>query len=176
MTAGFAITDRAVKAVADQDSYACSRQTQSSSRPMSHRYQVRRSDLGLASSSAATRFDSSSTGTKTFLSPTGGQCCVRNSGGGWFPGMAGMPLFDWATLCGCFGKTTLVPGSWFGRSGTPTRRRSGGAEDSVDEHLFTVNPLAAVLSHPAMHFAAIVHVRETTLQLPPHYGASGDES
>lgn len=42
-------------------------------------------------------------------------------------------------------------------------------------YLVTLNPLAAVLPHAAMHVAAIVHGRETTLQLPPHYGFSPDE-
>ena len=32
------------------------------------------------------------------------------------------------------------------------------------------NPLAAVLSHTAMHVAAVIRGPETTLQLPPHYG------
>ncbi len=32
------------------------------------------------------------------------------------------------------------------------------------------NPIAAVLSHTAMHVAAVIRGPETTLQLPPHYG------
>ena len=32
------------------------------------------------------------------------------------------------------------------------------------------NPLAAVLSHTAMHVAAVMRGPETTLHLPPHYG------
>ena len=40
-------------------------------------------------------------------------------------------------------------------------------------YLLTGNPLAAVLSHAALHVAAIVHGRETTIQLPPHYGIDG---
>ena len=34
----------------------------------------------------------------------------------------------------------------------------------------TMNPLAAVLPHVIMHVAAILHGRESTYQLPPHYG------
>jgi len=36
-------------------------------------------------------------------------------------------------------------------------------------YLLTQNPLAPLLSHAAMHVAAILHGRETTVQLPPHY-------
>jgi len=39
-------------------------------------------------------------------------------------------------------------------------------------YLITLNPLAAVLPHAAMHIAAIVHGRETTIQLPPHYSTT----
>jgi len=39
-------------------------------------------------------------------------------------------------------------------------------------YLLTGSPLAAVLPHAAMHVAAMVHGRETTAQLPPHYGRS----
>jgi hypothetical protein len=35
--------------------------------------------------------------------------------------------------------------------------------------LLTMNPLAAILPHMAMHVAAMVHGRETTGQVPPHY-------
>jgi hypothetical protein len=35
--------------------------------------------------------------------------------------------------------------------------------------LLTMNPLAAILPHIAMHIAAMVHGRETTGQVPPHY-------
>jgi hypothetical protein len=36
-------------------------------------------------------------------------------------------------------------------------------------YLLTMNPLSAVLSHIAMHIAAVLHGISTTLQLPPHY-------
>jgi hypothetical protein len=36
-------------------------------------------------------------------------------------------------------------------------------------YLLTTNPLGAVLSHIAMHVAAVLHGPETTVQLPPHY-------
>jgi hypothetical protein len=36
-------------------------------------------------------------------------------------------------------------------------------------YIITLNPLAAVLPHMAMHVAAMVHGRETTGQVPPHY-------
>jgi len=36
--------------------------------------------------------------------------------------------------------------------------------------LMTGNPLAAILAHSAMHITAMWHGRETTYQLPPHYG------
>ena len=36
------------------------------------------------------------------------------------------------------------------------------------------NPLAAVLSHTAMHVAAVIRGPETTLQLPPHYVKQGN--
>jgi hypothetical protein len=35
--------------------------------------------------------------------------------------------------------------------------------------LVTMNPMAAVGSHVAMHIAAVLHGAETTVQLPPHY-------
>lgn len=35
--------------------------------------------------------------------------------------------------------------------------------------LLTMNPIAAVGAHVAMHIAAVLHGAETTLQLPPHY-------
>lgn len=35
--------------------------------------------------------------------------------------------------------------------------------------LLTMNPLAAILPHIAMHIAAMIHGRETTGQVPPHY-------
>jgi hypothetical protein len=37
-------------------------------------------------------------------------------------------------------------------------------------YVLTMNPLAAVLPHMIMHVAAILHGRESTYQLPPHYG------
>jgi hypothetical protein len=36
-------------------------------------------------------------------------------------------------------------------------------------YLLTMNPLSAVLSHIAMHIAAVLHGISTTFQLPPHY-------
>lgn len=36
-------------------------------------------------------------------------------------------------------------------------------------YLLTDSPLAAILSHVAMHIAAVLHGIESTLQLPPHY-------
>jgi hypothetical protein len=36
-------------------------------------------------------------------------------------------------------------------------------------YVITGNPFSAVLSHVAMHMAAVVHGLETTVQLPPHY-------
>jgi hypothetical protein len=36
-------------------------------------------------------------------------------------------------------------------------------------YLLTMNPLAAILPHIAMHIAAMIHGRETTGQVPPHY-------
>lgn len=36
-------------------------------------------------------------------------------------------------------------------------------------YIITLNPLAAILPHMAMHVAAIIHGRETTNQVPPHY-------
>ena len=35
--------------------------------------------------------------------------------------------------------------------------------------ILTRNPLSAILSHAAMHVAAVLHGKETMLQLPPHY-------
>ena len=35
--------------------------------------------------------------------------------------------------------------------------------------ILTGNPLTAVLSHGAMHMAAVLHGMEATIQLPPHY-------
>jgi hypothetical protein len=36
-------------------------------------------------------------------------------------------------------------------------------------YLLTMNPLAAILPHIGMHIAAMIHGRETTGQVPPHY-------
>jgi hypothetical protein len=36
-------------------------------------------------------------------------------------------------------------------------------------YLLTMNPLAAILPHIAMHIAAMMHGPKTTLQVPPHY-------
>jgi hypothetical protein len=36
-------------------------------------------------------------------------------------------------------------------------------------YLVTMNPLAAILPHIGMHIAAMIHGRETTGQVPPHY-------
>ena len=36
-------------------------------------------------------------------------------------------------------------------------------------YLLTMNPLAAILPHIAMHITAMIHGRETTGQVPPHY-------
>ena len=38
--------------------------------------------------------------------------------------------------------------------------------------LLTMNPLAAILPHIAMHITAMIHGRETTGQVPPHYSSS----
>jgi len=35
--------------------------------------------------------------------------------------------------------------------------------------LLTMSPLAAILPHIAMHITAMIHGRETTGQVPPHY-------
>jgi len=35
--------------------------------------------------------------------------------------------------------------------------------------IITMNPLAAVLPHMAMHVAAMIHGKDTTGQVPPHY-------
>jgi hypothetical protein len=36
-------------------------------------------------------------------------------------------------------------------------------------YIVTGNPIAAVISHVAMHIAAVLHGVETVMQLPPHY-------
>lgn len=36
-------------------------------------------------------------------------------------------------------------------------------------YIITMNPLAAILPHIAMHVTAMIHGRETTGQVPPHY-------
>jgi hypothetical protein len=36
-------------------------------------------------------------------------------------------------------------------------------------YLLTSNPLAAILSHIAMHIAAVMHGPASVVQLPPHY-------
>lgn len=36
-------------------------------------------------------------------------------------------------------------------------------------YIITMNPLAAILPHIAMHITAMLHGRETTGQVPPHY-------
>lgn len=38
--------------------------------------------------------------------------------------------------------------------------------------IITGSPIAAVLPHIIMHITVVVHGRETTLQLPPHYVSS----
>lgn len=40
--------------------------------------------------------------------------------------------------------------------------------------LLTMNPLAAILPHMAMHVAAMIHGRESTGQVPPHYNQATD--
>ena len=35
-------------------------------------------------------------------------------------------------------------------------------------YLLSTNPLGAILSHTAMHVAAVIQGPETTIQLPPH--------
>jgi hypothetical protein len=42
-------------------------------------------------------------------------------------------------------------------------------------YLLTMNPLAAILPHMAMHVAAMLHGRETTGQVPPHYNNSTEK-
>jgi len=41
-------------------------------------------------------------------------------------------------------------------------------------YLLTMNPLAAMLPHIAMHITAMIHGRETTCQVPPHYADQGN--
>jgi hypothetical protein len=36
-------------------------------------------------------------------------------------------------------------------------------------YILTLNPLAAILPHVGMHIIAMIHGRETTGQVPPHY-------
>jgi len=36
-------------------------------------------------------------------------------------------------------------------------------------YLLTLNPLAAILPHVAMHIVAMMHGQKTTIQVPPHY-------
>lgn len=42
-------------------------------------------------------------------------------------------------------------------------------------YLITMNPLAAIIPHMAMHVTAMVHGRETTGQVPPHYNDSPEK-
>lgn len=42
--------------------------------------------------------------------------------------------------------------------------------------LVTGSPLAAIISHGTMHVAAVLHGTETTVQLPPHYGQTPQDS
>jgi hypothetical protein len=39
-------------------------------------------------------------------------------------------------------------------------------------YLITLNPLAAILPHIGMHIMAMIHGRETTGQVPPHYSGN----
>jgi hypothetical protein len=41
-------------------------------------------------------------------------------------------------------------------------------------YLLTMNPLAAILPHITMHIVAMIHGRETTGQVPPHYPDSSE--
>ena len=43
-------------------------------------------------------------------------------------------------------------------------------------YLVSANPLGAVVSHAAMHVAAVFRGPETVLQLPPHYAATHSEA
>jgi|WetSurMetagenome_2_1015567.scaffolds.fasta_scaffold02362_12 hypothetical protein len=43
-------------------------------------------------------------------------------------------------------------------------------------YLLTMNPLAAILPHISMHIIAMIHGRETTGQVPPHYNDSSKQS
>jgi hypothetical protein len=40
-------------------------------------------------------------------------------------------------------------------------------------YIITMNPLAAILPHMAMHVAAMIHGKDTTGQVPPHYNDIG---
>jgi hypothetical protein len=43
-------------------------------------------------------------------------------------------------------------------------------------YLLSTNPLGAILSHTAMHVAAVIQGPETTIQLPPHRELALDKS
>jgi hypothetical protein len=59
--------------------------------------------------------------------------------------------------------------------GYPEYRRQGirgpviGNSTMTLGYLLTSNPLAAILSHIAMHIAAVLHGPASVMQLPPHY-------
>lgn len=43
-------------------------------------------------------------------------------------------------------------------------------------YLLTMNPLAAIIPHMAMHVAAMIHGKDTTEQVPPHYNIAHERA
>jgi hypothetical protein len=94
---------------------------------------------------------------------------------------AGFSQFEWAdTLAGRIGLGALgMLGSLLitltYHLGYPEFRNSKVVKVLVGNSIITLafllsgNPLGALISHPAMHVAAVLRGPETTIQLPPHY-------
>jgi hypothetical protein len=94
---------------------------------------------------------------------------------------AGFSQFAWAdTLAGRFGlgalgmvASLLVTLTY--HLGYPEFRNRKVVKVLVGNSIMTLafilsgNPLGALISHPAMHVAAVLRGPETTIQLPPHY-------
>jgi hypothetical protein len=94
-----------------------------------------------------------------------------------------MVFSDAGWLNGTIGKTGLITiamvGSFFATTvyhlGYPEFRGKNVIWPNIGNgvltlaYLLTMNPLAAILPHIAMHITAMIHGRDTTGQVPPHY-------
>lgn len=91
------------------------------------------------------------------------------TGNFWTDGMAGRFLFGIIALAASFFITTAYHYGFPEFRGRKMIWPNIGNGILTLAYLLTMNPLAAILPHMAMHVAAMVHGRESTGQVPPHY-------